>query len=70
MASHAVHGSPAQDSDASKAPAYLGPQQKAADNRTAFQQLFRKYIDNRVLLFIQESRFPRTLDFILVEPCS
>jgi hypothetical protein len=44
--------------------------QKAANNQTTFQQLFRKYIDNRVLLFIQESRFPRKLDFILAEPCS
>lgn len=48
----------------------LQQQQKAANNRTTFQQLFRKYIDNRVLLFIQESRFPRKLDFILAEPCS
>jgi hypothetical protein len=48
----------------------LSQQQKAANNRTTFQQLFRKYIDNRVLLFIQESRFPRKLDFILAEPCS
>lgn len=34
------------------------------------KQLFRKYIDNRVVLLIQEQRFPRKLDFVLIEPCS
>ena len=61
-------GGQVQDSEGAQV--MLSQQQKAANNRTTFQQLFRKYIDNRVLLFIQESRFPRKLDFILAEPCS
>lgn len=32
--------------------------------------MFRKYIDNRLVLFIQETRFPRRLEFCLTEPCS
>ena len=44
--------------------------QKSSQSKSIYYQLFRKYIDNRVLLFIQESRFPRKLDVILVEPCS
>ena len=48
-----------------------GPvQTQASNSKAAFRRLFRKYIDNRVLLFIQETRFPRKLDFVLVEPCS
>jgi hypothetical protein len=43
-------GSQVQDSEGAQA--MLSQQQKAANNRTTFQQLFRKYIDNRVLLFI------------------
>jgi hypothetical protein len=43
---------------------------QASNSKAAFRRLFRKYIDNRVLLFIQETRFPRKLDFVLVEPCS
>lgn len=39
-------------------------------DKSTFQSLFRKYIDNRIVLFVQESRFPRKLDFILAEPCS
>lgn len=34
------------------------------------QKILKKYIDNRVVLFIQEQRFPRKLQFYLIEPCS
>ena len=32
--------------------------------------MFKKYIDNRFVLMIQEFRFPMKLDFIIVEPSS
>ena len=45
-------------------------QDKEVADKTTFQQLFRKYIDNRMLLVVQETRFPRKLEFVLTEPCS
>lgn len=46
------------------------PEKPAAESTAGYQNLFRKYIDNRLLLFVQESRFPRKLDFSITEPCS
>jgi len=30
----------------------------------------KKYLDNRLMLFLQEQRFPRKIEFIIIEPCS
>jgi hypothetical protein len=42
----------------------------SAEVEPADKQLFRKYLDNRLILIIQEQRFPRKLDCMVVEPCS
>ena len=30
----------------------------------------KKYLDNRLMLFLQEQRVPRKIEFIIIEPCS
>ena len=49
-----------------------GGQEIFAENmkKQVQQDLFKKYIDNRIILIIQEQRFPRKMDMILVEPSS
>ena len=49
-----------------------GGQEIFAENmkKQVQQDLFKKYIDNRIILIIQEQRFPRKMDLILVEPSS
>ena len=40
------------------------------EHSTKYQLLFKKYIDNQLVLFIQESKFPSSIAFTLVEPSS
>jgi hypothetical protein len=40
------------------------------DAASNLQSVFNKYIDNKLLLIIQEQRFPRKIDIILLEPSS
>lgn len=40
------------------------------EHSTKYQLLFNKYIDNQLILVVQESKFPASLSFTLVEPSS
>ena len=42
----------------------------AGEQSTRYQALFKKYIDNQLVLVVQESKFPACLSFSLVEPSS
>jgi len=40
------------------------------EHSTKYQLLFKKYIDNQLILVIQESKFPASISFTIVEPSS
>jgi len=35
-----------------------------------FEKLFKKYVDNQLVLIVQENKFPALISFVLVEPSS
>ena len=40
------------------------------EHSTKYQLLFKKYIDNQLLLVVQENKFPASISCTLVEPSS
>jgi len=40
------------------------------EHSTKYQLLFKKYIDNQLILVVQESKFPASISFTIVEPSS
>ena len=40
------------------------------EHSTKYQLLFKKYIDNQLILVVQESKFPASISCTLVEPSS
>ena len=45
-------------------------EQVMLEHSTKYQLLFKKYIDNQLLLVIQENKFPASISCTLVEPSS
>ena len=45
-------------------------EQVIKEHSTKYQLLFKKYIDNQLILVVQENKFPATMSFSLVEPSS
>jgi hypothetical protein len=35
-----------------------------------FQELFKRYVDNQLVLVVQENKFPALISFALLEPSS
>lgn len=45
-------------------------EQVMKQHSTKYQLLFKKYIDNQLILVVQESKFPASISMTLVEPSS
>ena len=64
-----------QASNSGRGPEGGNPNAQSPDNHfhaasSKFQLLFKKYIDNQLILVVQEQKFPATISLTLVEPSS